>query len=329
MAAQLPGLHARFAWFSYLGALGGCLDYLSLPFSPEWLYGGTGMAFMMNMGADADPGSPVAWEWLCVNPCHEHSPGMVSRLGPSLGYQTRDVCGCLYGQARDLDAARERAWDLVRESIDQGLPCLGFELAHPEFFVITGYTDDAYTFLVPGQDGSETVAESGPWREIGPCVQYIRVQAVLPGLPAPDEVVVREALCAVTASMSGRPADGQFVTGLAGWDLWEAGLEQGLANSFGHRYNAACYAELRTQAVAFLREAKARLPGRADGLLDQAIGHYVDAADRLGAAQALHPFMDVEGERLRSEEAAALICDAAAADRRGFALLEPIANAMA
>jgi hypothetical protein len=329
MPAQLRGVHPRFTWFSYLGALGGCLDYLGLPISPEWLYGGTGLAFMMNMGADVDPGSPVAWEWLCVNPCHERSPGMVSRLGPNLGYRTRDVCSCLYGQARDVDAARERAWKLVRESIDQGLPCLGFELAHPEFFVIAGYTDDAYTFLVPAQDGSEAVADSRPWREIGSHVQYIRVQAVVPGSPGPDEVVVRESLRAVTAAMSGQPNGGPFVTGLAGWNLWAAALQQGLADSFGHRYNVACYAELRTQAVAFLRETKARLPGRADGLLDQAIVHYLEAAGKLEAAHALHPFMDVEGERLRSDEAAALIRDAAAADRQGFALLEPIADAMA
>ncbi len=329
MPAHLDGLHTRPAWFTYLGALGGCLDYLGVEVSPGWLYGGTGLAFILNMRADVEVGSPIAWDWLCVNPCQPTNPGMVPRLAPNLGYETRDVCGCPHGEYRDLERARERAWQLVRESLDEGLPCLGYELAYPEFFIITGYADEGYTFLMPGSDGArEREAGPKPWQEISPAVQWVRVQAVLPGTPAPDDAVVREALRAATRQMTQRPAAGDFILGLIGYDLWAEALEHGRADGFGHRYNAACWAELRAQAVAFLREARERLPGRADALLDEAVGHYGVVAEKLQALHALHPFLDVQGDRIRSQEAAGLVRDAAAAERQGLPLLARIADAL-
>ncbi|NPV49334.1 MAG: hypothetical protein HPY69_20510 [Armatimonadetes bacterium] len=328
--AELAGLRPRAAWFSYLGALGGCLDYLGVEASPTWLAGGTGTAFIMNMQANADVASPIAWDGLCVNPCRPTNPGLVMRLGGNVGYAVRAVCGCPHGQARELDEKREQAWDLVRESIDQGLPCLGFELAHPEFFTISGYTDEGYLFIMAGDDGApDTVAGPKPWRELGAEIGWVRVEAVSVGDPAPDEVVVREALRSVSATMTQPPGPGEFILGLVGYDMWAKALHHGTADRFGHRYNAACWAELRTHAAAFLRETKERLPGRADGLLEEAAGHYQAVADKLQAARALHPFLDAAGEHLQSDEAAGLVQEAGASESQGFPLLGRIADALA
>jgi hypothetical protein len=330
VAAQLEGIHPRPGWFSYLGALGGCLDYLGIAASPAWLAGGSGAAFIMNMRADADVASPIAWDGLCVNPCQPSNPGLVMRLGDNLGFRTQAVCACPHGEARDLDAAREQAWSLVRESIDQGLPCLGFELAYPEFFIISGYSDEGYVFVMAGDEGApDTVAGPRPWRELGAEIGWVRAQAVQPGTSAPDDVVVREALRAVTAAMTRPPGPSEFVMGLVGYEMWAAAVEDGKADSFGHRYNAACWAELRGHAAGFLREAKERLLGRADGLLEEAAGHYQTAADRLQAVHVLHPFTEAYGERLQSDEAAGLIREAGAAEGQGFPLLRQIADALA
>ena len=329
MQAQLEGIRPRRAWVTYYGAVGGCLDYLGVELSDAWLYGGTGWPFIMDMEASVEVASSIAWDGLCVNPCQPHCPGTIVRLEPNLGYTVQAVCSCPYGQHRDTDAARERGWNLVRESIDEGVPCLGFELVHPEFFVIAGYTDEGYLFVMPETDGGpEALSGPAPWREVGSCVRWIRFQAIRPGTRAPDEVVVREALRTASERMSRPPDGGPFVLGLQGYDMWSAALEEGRASGFGHRYTVACYAELRTHGAAFLREAKERLPGRADGLLDEAVGHYATVADRLQAARSLHPFKDEEGELIQSPEAAQLVREAGAAEREGFPLLAQIADAL-
>jgi hypothetical protein len=329
MPGQLAGISPRPAAISYFGAVGGCLDYLRVDASEAWLYGGTAWAFVMTMEASVDVASPIAWDGLCVNPCHSAGPGAVTQLEPNVGYTTLAVCSCPFGQHRDTDAARKRAWDLVRQSIDEGVPCLGFDLASPEFAIIAGYTDEGYLSVahVPGS-GAEPVTSPVPWDGIGQCVQWIRVQAIRPSAPPPEQVVVSEALRAALKRMSRPPDGGPFVVGLQGHDLWAAALEDGRASDLGHRYTAAAYAELRSQGAAFLREAKQRLPGRADGLLDEAIGHYGIAAARLQALSALHPPVDDPGECLLSPEAAELVRQAGAAERRGFPLLAQIADAL-
>jgi len=328
--AHLGGLRPRSAWFSYFGAVGGCLDYLGIDVSDAWLYGGTGWGFVFCMSADVDPAAPIAWDGLCVNACSPTNPGVVARLQPNLGYKTRCVCGCPHGGNRELDQARKQAWDLVRASIDQGSPCIGYELADPGFFVIAGYTDDEYLFVSSEVvEGTADRLRSVRWSETTPIVGWVRVQAILPGTPAEDATVVREALRAVTDRMNREPDGGMFVVGLSAYDLWAAALESGAAGGFGHRHSAAAYAELRSRAVGFLREAKERLPGHADGLFDEAAEHYAVAADKLQALHALHPPMDVEDERIGSEEAASLVRGAAAAERRGFPLLARIAEALA
>ncbi len=329
MASKLDDMGADWAWVSYLGSVKACLDYLGVDISRPWLYGGSGWAFVMCMGPDADPAGPVAWDAVCVNPCSPANPGMVARLAPDLGYQIEAVCGCPFGACRDLEDAKQRAFALVRRSIDQGIPCMVYDLDYPEFFVVTGYDEVGYHYLAPGPDGGPaTPAGPKPWQEIAACVGWVRAQAVRRHAPAADEVVVRQALGAVVERMT-RPPDGSiFATGLAGYDLWAQALEEGKAQDFGHRCCAASYAELRREGVAFLREARTRLPGRADGLFDEASGWYGLASERLEQLCDLHPFRNEGNERIRSGEAAQLLREAKAAEAEGLPVLGRIAETL-
>jgi hypothetical protein len=128
--------------------------------------------------------------------------------------------------------------------------------------------------------------------------------------------------------MARPPSEDPFVLGLKGYGMWAAALDEGRAQGFGHRYNAACYAELRTQGVAFLREARGRLSSNLGGLFDEAIGHYAVVADRLQAVCALHPFRDEAAERIESPEAAELVRQAGTAETQGLAALGRVAEAM-
>jgi hypothetical protein len=279
------------------------------------------------MSAEVDIAAPFAWDGLCVNDCAPRNPGMVARLGGNLGFRARAVCACPHGSHRDAAAAQRRAWDLVRGSIDEGWPCIGFELADPNFFLINGYGDEEYAFLALDRDGEASQA-AVRWESIGRIVGWIRVQAIISAPPAPDEVVVRDALRAATEVMTREHDGGMFLLGLAGYDLWAAALENGAASDVGHRANAAAWAELKAGAVGFLREATERLPSRADDLFDEAIAHYAAAAGKLEELLALHTAPAIEGELIRSPEAAALVREAEAAEREGFPLLARIAEAV-
>lgn len=329
MQQRLEGLRPRQAEVSYFGAVGGCLDYLGVEATDAWLQGGTGWAFMSCMSANVDIAAPIAWDGLCTNDCFATNPGIVARLGANLGYETRTICACPHGSHRELDAARAAAWGLVRESIDAGYPCIGFELAYPVFFVIEGYQDESYSFLIPAGDGTDAVVRaSTKWEDMARMVGWVRVQSFARTAPAPDEVVVREALGAASERMSRGGDEGMFVTGLTAFDLWAKALEEGTADGLGHRCNAAAWAELRRHAVGFLREARDRLPGRADGPFDEALGHYAISAERMDALHRLHPTPGTEGEKIQSGDAASLVREAAAAEALGLPLLARIAEAV-
>jgi len=84
-------------------------------------------------------------------------------------------------------------------------------------------------------------------------------------------------------------------------------------------------------AVEFLKEAKNRLPSRCDEAFDEAIAHYTVVRDKLQAVVDLHP-PRMDGwdneTRLTSPEAAALLREAGASERKGIDALKRIAAAL-
>jgi len=83
-------------------------------------------------------------------------------LGRNIGY---DISGVVaYKSNADFANKKKEAWDVVRKSIDEGLPCYGWELGIPEFFVITGYDDTGYYYNGPLNDPDPGYK---PWRELG------------------------------------------------------------------------------------------------------------------------------------------------------------------
>ena len=90
--------------------------------------------------------------------------------------------------------------------------------------------------------------------------------------------------------------------------------------------------ECREMAVAFCREAKARLAGRCDARFEEAAVHYATVCTVLRSAIALHPERDEPDwgpdATFASAEAAALIRQAAEADAAGLAQLDRIATSL-
>jgi hypothetical protein len=270
-------------WTSHLGCLEGCLDYLGLPISEAWLFGGTGQAFAINIAPGVCPSGPTAW-----------NTERIYALGANLGYETQ-VTFALRRSA-DFEVKQRHGWDRVRHAIDSGLPCFGWELKIPEYYVIHGYHETGYLFKGPLCE-----AGGGPraWREVGATeIGVLELVVVNKASAAEEHRVVKEALefaLALNETPERWTLDRSRL-GLAAYSAWIEAVAANEALGVGMAYNAAVWSECRRMAVGFLREAKGRLSARGGLSFDAAIGHYNGVAGHLEAVANMFPFLSTSEE---------------------------------
>jgi hypothetical protein len=241
-------------------------------------------------------------------------------------------------KSHDDFVERQRlAWDRAREAIDEGLPCYGWELEIPEFYVVYGYDDEGYYFSGPGCDSGKGPK---PWQEVGDTgIGVLEMYVVEPGEAAGARATVKEALAFALEHAEG-PAKWTFPkyrAGLAGFDAWIEALRTGpegtsaegfRAFSLGAAYNAAVWSECRGFAVQFLREAKKHIGDGTGSLFDEAIGHYESVGQSLRAVAEAFPFHGRRPEHIQDEahrqEAIEHLRAARSAEESGLAALERI-----
>jgi hypothetical protein len=335
---ELPGLRIRQRSVERLGCIKGCLAYLGSDLSFPWLYGGTGHAFIISLDPGVDVSSPDSWDF---QPQYD--------LGRNLGY----VVDGFQVWAADLsdDVLREKqreAWDFVRDHIDRGIPCFGFELKayYGGYWVIYGYEEETWSPEVRERDIQDARTggyyysgweEGGPlaWDKLGTLfIPNLEIRSVELCPAAPDVTTVREGLSYALKHAQNPPEwfEGQAKSGPAAWTYWAEALETGQAKRDHHTYNLKLWLECREMAVAFCREAKERLTGCCDALFDEAAAHYDAVCTILQSAVALHPARDKPDwgpeSTFASAEAAALIRQAAEADGQGLVTLQSIVEAL-
>jgi len=307
---MLRGLEWKPAWISHMGCHHGCADYLGLGISRAWIFGGTGHAFALNIHEVLCPSGPTAWK---TDP--------VDHLAANIGYLVEGVSG--HVSQRDFEARQRIAWALVTGCIDTEVPCYGWELAIPEWYVITGYDDDGYYYSGPGADESKMplAASEIARTEIG----WLAVKCVVRTPPVADEQILRDAIDFALDNAEGKHLHEGYASGPAAFELWAAALDSGKANRFGAGYNGECWRECRQMAVEFLREAKERI-GREEGLFDEAIEHYATVADALSRACERVPFKmsEDDAETVQDAECAAAIREAKAAEEQGLEALRSL-----
>ncbi len=253
---------------------------------------------------------------------------MLFRLGHNIGYQIDGVV------ARKLEPgfadAQKEAWDLVRNSIDNGIPCYGWELEIPEFYVVFGYDDIGYFYSGAGCDLGKGPK---PWQELGNTgIGLIEIYRVKPGQAVDDTSAVKEAL-EFTLEHAKSPAKWiypNYRSGLAGYDIWIDTVENGTATGNGLAYNAALWAECRGYGTQFLREAKERLNGNVSTLLEEAAQRYDMVHQHLEKVSSLFPFPP--GSEITDEErcnnAVNYLKNARMEEEAGLKLLNMIVKAL-
>jgi hypothetical protein len=285
----LQGLSWHPKWVSHLGCLKGCLDYLGVDVCDGWLYGATGHAFVLNIHDQLCPSGPTAWKAESIH-----------RLGKNVGYVPSLVLG--FKHQDDFQDKQDLAWRSTRAAIDEGVPCFGWELNIPEYYLIYGYDDDGYLYKGPGCGGG-----AGPkaWSALGDTgIGVLETYAIRPATPADDAALVRDALqFAIEYGSDPSPwtFDG-YAGGISGYDAWIAALEGGQASGLGAAYNASVWSECRVHAAEFLAESSQKLSPRVGQLCQTAQAHYQLVADHLQTVAAAFPF--VHGPSETDSEAA-------------------------
>lgn len=290
MAKILENLRWKPMWVSHLGCIQGCLEYLNLDVSDAWLFGATGHAFILNVHEVVCPSGPTAWR-----------TETLFRLGKNVGYVLDGVFG--FKSEGDFAQKQQLAWEHTKKAIDRGMPCYGWELDIPEFYVVYGYDDSdedgGYLFSGPGCDEGKGPK---PWRELGDTeIGVIEMYSVKAGQAAHDVKTIKEAFefAVEHATSPEKWIFPRYRAGLAGFDNWIRATETGKADGMGMAYNAAVWNECRGFAVLFLQEARARLGNRLGSLFDEAINHYRVVAQNLGQVADTFPFHGLKPEHIQ------------------------------
>ena len=309
MSVVLEDLTCKPMWVSHMGCLKGCLDFLEMDVSVSWLYGITGHAFINNIARDVCPSGPTAWR------CD-----ILFTLGQNAGFEVETI----FGAKSDADFAQKQAsaWGRVREAIDEGFPCYGWELKKPEYYVINGYDDAGYVFHGHGDEGVVK-----PWQELGDSdIRILVVHVVKPGRPTDEVSAVRAALdFAVQFARTQNWLFGNYTSGPEGFDLWAQAFELGRAEGFGVAYNAVVWAECRQHAVGFLKEVVELGIVPAVEVADALLA-YQTSADALHEVSELFPFFGHKPEHIvdawRRDKAIDLLHQIRDAEAEGLDALE-------
>jgi hypothetical protein len=277
-------------WVSHLGAVEASLKFLKKKVSTAWIYGGSGHAFIINIAKDLCPSGPTAWRTM-----------MLSELAPNLGYR---VDGVFSPKANpEFPKQQEKAWNHVKECLDKGIPCYGWELEVPEFYIINGYDDVGYHYSGPGcEDGKGP----RPWRELGNTgTKILEVYSVHP-IETTNPVKAMRAVFEKTLYHASNPKDiifPNYRSGLQAYDWWKSAIEEGTALLFGHSYNAVVWHECRKFAAEFLKEGRKYVTGTTKDTLDEARKHYEVVASNLESITKEYPFTkDLENKPIGTDE---------------------------
>jgi len=265
-------------WVSHLGCIKGCLNYFKMPITDAWLYGATGHAFILNITPDLCPSGPTDW-----------NTEKIIKLGENIGYKIETVSG--WKGNENLSYLQERAWEHVKTAIDNNIPCYGWELDIPEFYVIFGYDDAGYFISGPGCDQGKGPI---PWRNLGTSeIGVVEVRSIKHKEMAKDEKTVIDAFSyALEYANNPDPwTDPRSSGGLRAYDTWIESLNKGIATEFGLAFNSIIWSECRKNVVNFLHEANDRLNnGDLDNLFKDSINCYHNVSQKLQLISETYPF---------------------------------------
>jgi len=318
---EIDGLRWKGRWMSNMGCLQPCLEHLGRDVSWPWLYGASGWAFLLNIHEEL---CPSGWH------CADFPLGSLGE-NAGAGVDWFTVGPHEFPSDEERPPRQKDVWEKTRAALDEGRPCIGYDLEIGDYYVVYGYDDVGYYYSGPRCDAGKGPL---PVRDLGVTGQVglICMGAVGLAEPPDEATAVREALKFAVEHARKKPKpDDVYHAGLAGYDQWIGALQAGHVNGWGPCYNAACYLECRRHAVEFLTEAKERLGGDLGPLFDEAIGHYkavVGSLEKLTEAFPTQAGHEHEPDEAAVKKAISALRAAKGAETRGVEALEKLLLAL-
>lgn len=225
--------------FSFAKAL--CCVVKNSPFAEaaEEIVASSGFAFRMWVSPDLCPSATSMWQF-------DQQKNWVERGGISCQYIER-----MWGQEDVEEERRQEAVQLIRQSIDSGIPVISWDIVVCEWGLITGYDDESETFAVlpiTGQEGEMAYSQLGK-REI----PILSVLAVTGKAEQSQEEIVRETLDIAKNHLLGNEWC-ENACGLAAYPALVKHLESEeaeMACSWNMEYFLGTYAPLKWYAWKF------------------------------------------------------------------------------
>ena len=225
--------------FSFAKAL--CCAVKNSPFAEaaEEIVASSGFAFRMWVSPDLCPSATSMWQF-------DRQKNWVERGGISCQYIER-----MWGQEDVEEERRQEAVQLIRQSIDSGIPVISWDIVVCEWGLITGYDDESETFAVlpiTGQEGEMAYSQLGK-REI----PILSVLAVTGKAEQSQEEIVRETLDIAKNHLLGNEWC-ENACGLAAYPALVKHLESEeaeMACSWNMEYFLGTYAPLKWYAWKF------------------------------------------------------------------------------
>ena len=289
MEKILPALSWVPRWTSFMGCLYASSKYLGLGNTDSWLYGSSGLAFLLNIDLGLCPSGPTAWKMERTYKMLENS-----------GFSIKRVYS--FNNQPDYPQKYLEATQIVRKSIDEGNPAMVFWAIEPEYYIVRGYNDDGV--YISGANSEKTPFKK--WTELTPS-GIIEAVSISTGKPVDPKQTFIDSVNFAIDCWNGSDAicHPQYRGGKAGYQAWIDSFDNPKLNGFGLAYNAQVWAECRMNLVDYLRQAKQML-SISGSAMTEAIECSIVVSECLKMVATQFPFVGQDEHHKHEQERVAL-----------------------
>lgn len=297
---------------SVVSCIKSALYYLGVHVSLGWI--SAPYAFMLNINDEVSFKGPEYW----------YDKGCFDELVRNCG----GIIENFLGSRNDIDISQKRkeAWNLIRASINKGLPCYAWEMDKPLYYLIAGYDETGYYYIEPD---SLKITGPKPYNELGESEWGIlEIHIIRPGSIS-DNLKTLKDIFEYAISIDNPeiycPLSG-YTMGTDAYRIWWEALSRGNVDYYGIAYNASFWAKCKSLAALFLQEGKLRI-GIMEDLFNRAILNYEHTAKSLTRLSQLYPLnktSDLNINEQQKEEAIRLLKAAHKSEIDGLAEINRI-----